>query len=66
MAANKLKPSVKEYRKDKTGKTIPTSWYWKHFTVSNSSTEELKKLLSSPSQKKNYSKIKKELSKRGA
>lgn len=66
MAANKLKPSVKEYKKDKTGKPIPTASYWKHFTVSNTSTEELKKLLSSPSQKKNYNKIKKELLKRGA
>ena len=64
MASNKLKESTKEYKKDKLGK--PTSvWFWKHYTVTNTSTEELKKLLSSPSQRKNKEKITKELSKRG-
>lgn len=64
MASNKLKESTKEYKKDKLGK--PTNvWSWRHYTVTNTPTEELKKLLSSPSQKKNIGKIKKELSKRG-
>ena len=64
MASNKLKPSSKEYKKDKLGK--PTKvWYLKHYTVTNTSSEELQKLYASPSQKKNRNKIKKELIKRG-
>jgi hypothetical protein len=60
----KLKPSTKEYKKDAKGK-MTNQWTWKHYTPSNTSTEELLKMLSSPSEKKNKQKIQKELTKRG-
>jgi len=60
----KLKPSTKEYQRDAKGK-MTTKWTWKHYTPSNTSTSELLKMLSSPSEKKNKQKIQKELTKRG-
>jgi|TARA_B100001093_G_C26705662_1_gene961086 hypothetical protein len=60
----KLKPSSKEYVRDSKGK-MTNKWTWKHYTPSNTSTEELKKLYESPSQSRNKTKIKKELIKRG-
>lgn len=60
----KLKPSTKEYKKDTRGK-MTNQWTWKHYTPSNTSTEELLKMLSSPSERKNKNKIQKELTKRG-
>ena len=39
----KIKPSTKDYLRDSRGK-MTNKWVWKHYTVSNTSTEELKKL----------------------
>ena len=64
MASSKLKPSTKEYKRDARGK-MTNQWSWKHYTVSNTSTEELLKLLVMDTQKKNKSKIQRELTKRG-
>jgi hypothetical protein len=44
---------------------MTNKWTWKHYTVSNTSTEELLKLLSSPSQTRNKNKITRELQRRG-
>jgi hypothetical protein len=65
MASNKIKPSTKEYMRDSKGKIINSKWYYKHHTVSNTSTEELKKLYESPSYSRKKNIIKKELVKRG-
>ena len=43
----KLKPSSKEYIKDKSGK-MTNKWFMKHYTVSGATTEELTKLYKSP------------------
>ena len=60
----KIKKSTKEYVRDARGK-MTSKWTWKHYTVSNTSTEELLKLLSSPSQTRNKNKITRELQRRG-
>lgn len=60
----KLKPSTKEYLKDKNGRQI-NKWFWRHYTVCGASTEELVKLYSTPSYKKKKQMIKRELQKRG-
>ena len=60
----KIKPSTKEYIKDKNGK-MTNKWVWKHYTLSNTSTEELVKLYGAPSYKKKKQMIKRELQKRG-
>jgi|TARA_A200000159_G_C7288473_1_gene324623 hypothetical protein len=60
----KIKKSTKEYVRDARGK-MTNKWTWKHYTVSNTSTEELLKLLSSPSQTRNKNKITRELQRRG-
>ena len=59
----KLKPSVKEYVKDDRGR-MTSKFAWKHYTPSATSTEELKKLLVSPSYKKKKNIILRELAKR--
>ena len=51
MKSSKLKPSTKEYVRDARGK-MTSKWAWKHYTVSNTSTEELLKLLVMDTQKK--------------
>tara|TARA_R110000782_G_scaffold207862_1_gene296358 strand:+ start:756 stop:953 length:198 start_codon:yes stop_codon:yes gene_type:complete len=61
----KIKPSAKSYKKDKKGK-MTSKWVMVHYTVSNTSTEELKKLYESPSYKRKKEAIKKELVKRNA
>jgi hypothetical protein len=61
----KIKPSVKSYKKDKKGK-MTSKWVMVHYTVSNTSTEELKKLYENPSYKRKKEAIKKELTKRNA
>lgn len=61
----KIKPSSKKYKKDKNGK-MTSQWAWVHYTVTNTSTEELKKLYKSPSYKRKKAVIKKELIKRNA
>jgi hypothetical protein len=60
----KLKPSTKEYVKDKNGK-MTNKWVWKHYTLSSTSTEELTKIYGTPSYKKKKQMIKRELQKRG-
>ena len=65
MASNKLKPSSKEYKKDKNGR-MTKNWSWKHYTTNNTSTEELIKLFDSPSYRRKKEIIKKELIKRNA
>jgi len=59
----KVKPSSKKYKKDKNGK-MTSQWVWVHYTVSNTSTDELKKLYESPSYKRKKEVIRKELIKR--
>jgi|TARA_B110000908_G_C10229159_1_gene439643 hypothetical protein len=61
----KIKPSSKQYRKDKKGK-LTNQWVWVHYTVTNTNTEELKKLYVSPSYTRKREVIKKELIKRNA
>jgi len=60
----KLKKSSKDYVRDARGR-MTNKWTWKHYTVSNTSTEELKKLYDSPSYSRKKSVIKKELNRRG-
>ena len=60
----KIKPSPKDYVRDARGK-MTNKWVWKHYTVSNTSTEELKKLYTNSSYSKKKSVIKKELIRRG-
>lgn len=61
----KIKPSAKRYKKDKKGR-MTNQWSWEHYTVSNTSTEDLKKYLSNDSYKRKKSVIKIELEKRNA
>lgn len=60
----KLKPSSKEYIKDAKGRQT-NKFKLVHYTPSNTSTEELKKLYSSDSYKRKRNIIKKELIRRG-
>ena len=61
--ASKLKPSSKEYIRDKNNK-MTNRWFIKHFTDSGASNEDLFKAFSSTPRKRNV--IKKELIRRGA
>ena len=65
LASCKLKESSKEYQRDSNNK-MTKKWAWKHYTVHNTSTEELLKAYenSNMSRKKNI--IRKELEKRNA
>lgn len=65
MAACKVKESTKEYIRDNTGR-MTNKWFWKHYTIYNTSTEELKKLYESSNQSRKKNVIKKELEKRNA
>ena len=47
----KLKPSTKEYNRDSRGRMLNT-FTWKHYTPSNTSTDELKKMYESDSYKR--------------
>ena len=60
----KIKPSTKDYIRDARGK-MTNKWVWKHYTVSNTSTEELKKYYKNDSYKRKKEVIRKELVKRG-
>jgi len=60
----KLKPSSKEYIKDVKGRQT-NKYKLVHYTPSNTSTEELKKLYGSDSYKRKRNIIKKELIRRG-
>ena len=63
--APKLKPSSKEYKKDRNGR-MTSKWEWKHYTVASTSTKELLKHLDSPSKKRKRKVISLELKKRNA
>ena len=47
----KIKPSTKDYKRDSNGR-MTNKWIWKHYTVSNTSTEELQKLYKNDSYKR--------------
>ncbi len=53
----KLKRSTKQYDRDKRGKMLNT-FAWIHYTPSNTSTEELKKMYESSSYRKKKNIIK--------
>ena len=59
---SKLKPSTKEYKRDRMGR-MTNQWTWKHYTLSGTSTEELLKAHKSLPRKKSM--IERELTKRG-
>jgi len=59
----KIKPSTKDYLRDSKGK-MTSKWVWKHYTTTNTSTEELIKLYESPSYKRKKQVIRRELEKR--
>ena len=63
MASCKLKPSTKENKRDKVGK-MTKQWSWKHYTVHNTKTEELKSLYTNPSYRRKKKIILQELIKR--
>tara|TARA_B100000768_G_C11283277_1_gene380062 strand:- start:2771 stop:2971 length:201 start_codon:yes stop_codon:yes gene_type:complete len=60
----KLKPSSKDYIKDANGR-MTNRFQWKHYTVSNTSTEDLKKYYTSSTMTKKKNVIKRELDRRG-
>ena len=59
---SKLKPSTKEYKRDRMGR-MTNQWTWKHYTLSGTSREELLKAHKSLPRKKSM--IERELTKRG-
>jgi len=59
----KLKPSSKEYIR--VNNKLTSKFVIKHYTPSNTSTDELIKMLHSPSMKRKKGLIQKELTKRG-
>jgi len=61
----KIKPSVKEYKRDARGK-MTKQWTWKHYNVESISTKELKEFYSSPSYSRKKEAIRLELVKRNA
>ena len=61
----KVKPSVKEYKRDARGK-MTKQWTWKHYNVESISTKELKEFYSSPSYSRKKEAIRLELVKRNA
>ena len=60
----KLKPSTKEYIRDRNNR-MTNKFQWKHYTVSNTSTDELKKYYTSSTMTKKKNVIKRELDRRG-
>jgi len=62
--APKLKPSSKEYIRDKNGR-MANRWVIKHYTIASTSTEDLKKFYESQNYSRKKNVIKKELSRRG-
>jgi len=61
----KIKPSVKEYKRDARGK-MTKQWKWRHYNVESISTKELKEFYTSPSYKRKKEAIRLELVKRSA
>lgn len=60
----KLKPSTKECIRDRNNR-MTNKFQWKHYTVSNTSTDELKKCYTSSTMTRKKGVIKRELEKRG-
>tara|TARA_Y100000592_G_scaffold13605_1_gene19200 strand:+ start:599 stop:799 length:201 start_codon:yes stop_codon:yes gene_type:complete len=60
----KLKPSTKDYVRDERGR-MTNKFQWKHYTVSNTSTEDLKKYYTSSTMTRKKGVIKRELERRG-
>jgi hypothetical protein len=60
----KLKPSSKDYIRDDKCR-MHNRFQWKHYTVSNTSTEDLKKYYTSSTMTKKKNVIKRELDRRG-
>lgn len=65
LASCKLKPSSKEYQRDGNNK-MTKKWAWKHYTVHNTSTEELLKAYENSNMRRKKGIIRKELEKRNA
>lgn len=65
MASCKLKESTKEYKRDSNNK-MTKKWAWKHYTVHNTSTEELLKAYENSNMRRKKNIIRKELEKRNA
>jgi len=61
----KIKPSVKEYKRDAKGK-MTKQWKWKHYNVESISTKELKEFYTSNNYKRKKEVIRLELVKRNA
>ena len=61
----KVKPSVKEYKRDANNK-MTKQWKWRHFNVEGISTKELKEFYTSNSYKRKKEVIRLELVKRNA
>ena len=61
----KIKPSVKEYKRDANNK-MTKQWKWRHFNVEGTSTKELKEFYTSNSYKRKKEVIRLELVKRNA
>ena len=59
----KLKPSTKEFIRDANNR-MTNKWFWKHYTVSATSTEDLKKYLADPNYSRKKNMIVRELKKR--
>jgi hypothetical protein len=63
MASCKLKPSVKQYKKNARGQSTG-QYHWVHYTVSTLKTEELKSFYTNPSYSRKKNIILRELEKR--
>ena len=61
----KVKPSIKEYKRDARGK-MTKQWTWKHFNVEGISTKELLEYYNSDSYRRKKEVIRLELVKRNA
>jgi hypothetical protein len=61
----KIKPSIKDYKRDARGK-MTKQWTWKHYNVESISTKELKEFYTSPSYRRKKEAIRLELVKRNA
>ena len=62
--APKLKPSTKEYIRDKNNR-MTNRWIIRHYTIASTSTEDLKKFYTQQTYSRKKDVIKKELSRRG-
>ena len=63
MASCKIKPSVKQYKRNARGQQT-SQFHWVHYTVSTLKTEELKSFYSNPSYSRKKNIILRELERR--